>query len=484
VTARLLLVDDDATFRRTLAGELEARGFRVSTAATAEEALERLDSMEPDVVVTDLRLPGRDGIAVVRAVTCGAPPGATPDATTPFSPDRTDGGTPVVVITGHEDLESAMEAMRAGAADYLTKPLDVEHLAGLLRRCVEGGRARRARSEADEGQPRLVGRSPAMIEIFKAVGMLARGRAPVLLRGETGTGKSQVARLIHQSSAYGDEPFVVVNCSALTETLLASELFGHVKGAFTGATAHRRGRFELAGRGTILLDEIGDTGPSFQTMLLRVLEDDEYYPVGAERPRRTEARVIAATHRPLEDRVAAGEFREDLYYRLRVVELEIPPLRQRPEDIAPIAARILDRIGRATGRPRPRLANGTLPSLQAYEWPGNVRELENALLRAAAMNRTGLIQIEDLALGGALRDPGGAADNDPRLERAIARHVRTVLDGCGGNKRMTARVLGISRSRLDRLISRHGLGTGQASSDEEPAPEDPGSGPPPEDPGS
>jgi two-component system response regulator AtoC len=299
----------------------------------------------------------------------------------------------------------------------------------------------------------LVGRTPAMIEIYKRIGALATSATSVLVRGETGTGKEVIARAIHFNSQASAEPFVAINCTAVPEPLLESELFGHVRGAFTGAVGDRRGRFELAGRGTIFLDEIGDVSPAFQAKLLRVLQDREFHPVGGERARRSEARVIAATHAPIEERVRQGQFREDLYFRLRVVEIVVPPLRERKDDIPLLVEHLIARIGSELHRPV-HLTPAALQKLVMYRWPGNVRELENALLRAAVLSPSGVLAPDDIALDGPTdRRIDGPAEGD-RLIDAVRRHVLQVLEQTGGNKRAAARVLAISRPRLDRLLAR------------------------------
>jgi two-component system response regulator AtoC len=315
-----------------------------------------------------------------------------------------------------------------------------------------------------------------MIDIYKMIGVLAKNRATVLVRGETGTGKEMVARAIHDNSAHAAEPFIAVNCTALTDTLLESELFGHQKGSFTGAVSSRKGYFELAGSGTIFLDEIGDTSPDFQTKLLRVLQERKFYPVGGEQYRTTEARVIAATHQNIEELVEDGKFREDLYFRLKVVEIRVPTLRERPEDIGLLAEALLARIRKETHQTVRHISPEALELLQAYDWPGNVRELENALTRAAILARGAAIGPEHLTLGGdyvgrgarpAAAVPAAApgaktnglakhegADEEMDLEHVIHKHVRRVLERTEGNKSETARLLGISRSRLQRYLDK------------------------------
>ena len=319
----------------------------------------------------------------------------------------------------------------------------------------------KAEPEDHVGTDTVVGRDPRMIEIYKMIGVLSRNRATVLVRGETGTGKEMVARAIHDHSHHADEPFIAVNCTALTDTLLESELFGHTRGAFTGAVAPKKGYFELAGRGTIFLDEIGDTSPDFQAKLLRVLQDRQFYPVGGEHPRRTEARVVAATHQPMEELVSEGGFRRDLYFRLRVVEINVPSLRERAADVPLLANHLLRRVRRETGADVRHIAESAMRKLVGYDWPGNVRELKNALIRAAIVARGAVVGPEHLALG--VPDNSGpepeeaAEEQDWTLDGAVERQVRHVLEKTGGNKTKAARLLGVSRSRLATYVERFGL---------------------------
>ena len=451
-TARVLVVDDDASIRETLELHFRGAGHEVATAASAEEALARLATADPMLVITDVRMGGMDGIALLEMMRARRP------------------DVDVVVITAFEDMRTAIGAMRAGAYDYLVKPLDLDRIDFVVERCVRDQRLRRraAQLAADAAEPyalsQLVGRDPRMIEIYKTIGAVARARTPVLIRGETGTGKEVIARAIHFNSAEAAEPFVAVNCTSIPESLLESELFGHVKGSFTGATGDRKGRFELAGRGTIFLDEIGDTSPAFQAKLLRVLQEREFYPVGGERVRRTEARVVAATHRPLERMVRDGRFREDLYFRLRVVEIVVPPLRERRGDVAVLAEHLLREGAREMHVASPVLAPDAAARLASYDWPGNVRELENVLTRALVLARGATLTAGDLALGqeSAADDvaPAGAAEGvaDDQSLAAIERaHIVRVLQRARGNKRQACRVLRISRPRLDRLLEKHGI---------------------------
>jgi DNA-binding NtrC family response regulator len=438
----VLLVDDDPAVLGSLTQALNHLGAEPQTAGSAEEALAKLAENPPDLVLSDIRMPGLDGIELLKLVRARAP------------------SVDVVLMTAFDDMTTVVRSMREGAFDFLVKPIDLDELGNVLRRAFEDQRAReRARRAAEEeAQPyrldELVGRDPRMIQVYKLVGQLAASQVSVLVIGESGTGKELVARAIHFNSAAAAEPFLPVNCTALPETLLESELFGHVRGAFTGAVADRRGRFALAGRGTIFLDEIGDTAPDFQAKILRVLEDGEFYPVGAERPERTEARVVAATHRDLEHMVEEGSFRDDLYYRLKVVEVALPPLRERPEDLPLLARHFVRKASGKLHRPEPALPDSTIEALLRHDWPGNVRELENCLTRAIALSTGGVIRPEHLGLGTA---PGASPGSFKTLEETERDEVRRVLAATGGNKTRTAEILGISKPRLYRLIEKHKL---------------------------
>ncbi len=436
VRHRILVVDDDTDGLEVLEMRLTHAGYEVETAESAEKALARVAAFDPGLVVTDVRMSGMTGLELLDRIRSSME------------------GVEVVVMTAHDDMETAVSAMKSGAFDFLVKPVDPKVVQALADRCF-GERELVETTELPDvvaalPRGRLVGRDPRMIDIYKTIGVLSANRATVLVRGETGTGKEVIARGIHENSEYSAEPFIAVNCTALTDTLLESELFGHVKGAFTGATGARKGYFELAGRGTIFLDEIGDTSPDFQTKLLRVLQERRFYPVGGEQPRTTEARVIAATHQPIEHLIEEGRFREDLYFRLKVVEIEMPPLRERPGDIELVATALLGRIREETGRDVRRISDDAMARLRAYPWPGNVRELENALLRAAIVARGTVIGADHLILEGGRR----VASDELTLAAAVERHVRLVLDRAGGDEAEAAQLLGIGvdevRERLGR----------------------------------
>ena len=455
--ARILLVDDDADLRSIFREKLEYSGHEIDEADSAEVALSKVSAFDPAVVVTDVRMDGMTGLELLSRIR--------------ESMEFVD----VIVMTGHDTMMSAVEAMKSGAFDYLVKPVGLKELEVVVDRCLSDQEVSRAAveqremdgeeadDESEEGVRKVVGRDPRMIEIYKMIGVLSRNRATVLVRGDTGTGKEMIARAVHDHSIHSDEPFIAVNCTALTDTLLESELFGHVRGAFTGAVGGKKGYFELAGRGTIFLDEIGDTSPDFQSKLLRVLQERQFYPVGGEQPRTTEARVVAATHQPMEELVAEGGFREDLYFRLQVVEIHVPSLRDRKADIPLLAKHLLGGIRRETGATVRAISDEAMVCIQEYDWPGNVRELENALTRAAIVARGLLIGPDHLTLGihADVSVSPKASDRVPEgdltLDAAIEGQIRRVLEQTEGNKTEAASLLGLSRSRLTRHVERLSL---------------------------
>ncbi len=438
---RLMLVEDDAVHLESLEHYLRASGFDICAAGSAEAALQRVSAFDPHLVLTDVRMPGLSGLDLVARL----------------HRDRRE--TPVIVMTAYGDMQTAVEAMKAGAYDYLIKPLDIQHMDEVLRYCLEQcDEENETRVDCvSAGAPgELVGCDPRMVEIYKTVGSVAGTRTPVLIRGDTGTGKELIARALHCHGPSPAAPFLPVDCTAVPEPLLESELFGHVRGAFTGAIADRKGRFEMAGTGTIFLDEIGDTAPAFQAKLLRVLQEREFFPLGSERPRRSEARVVAATHRPIEELVRVGAFREDLYFRLRVVEIFVPRLRERRGDIPVLVRHILSRLSREMGR-QFAVPDDVMGELLAHDWPGNVRELENALTRAAVFSRSGLLSRDHLVLGTEAPVSGVDSETAESLDAIERAHVQRVLTDQGGNKSRAAERLRISRPRLDRMISKHRL---------------------------
>jgi DNA-binding NtrC family response regulator len=449
-TARLLLVDDDEAACRLLSEVLERDSYRVVSALSADEAITKLEAEGPfDAVLTDLRMPQKSGLDLLR-----------------FLRNR-DPEALVLVLTAFGDAAAAAEAIRAGAYDFISKPYDISRLRETLGRAL--GRRRLARqpvgsAASDVGDSlALVGHSPAIIDVMKTMARVAASQATVLVLGETGTGKELVARTVHHYSDRASRRFVTVNCSALAEGLLESELFGHVKGAFTGAATSRPGLFREADKGTLFLDEIGDISPGLQARLLRVLQEQEIVPVGSETPIKVDVRVIAATHRDLPEAVRAGRFREDLYYRLDVVTLRLPPLRERRQDIPLLVDHFLRTLSARHGRGPVAMDSEAQRRLLAYDWPGNIRELQNVLERAVLLAEQGVIGPEHLATNvrpaaAALAEASSPASAALRpLEDVERDHVIRVLAATGGNREESSRILGISRRTLTRMIQRWGL---------------------------
>ncbi len=440
---RIWVVDDDAASRELLARILSSRGWEVVQLADGREALERLAAQgPPDLVVSDIRMAEVGGLEVTEAFRRDAP------------------DTPVILVTAFGNVDGAVEAIRRGAFDYVSKPYDVDAVRLTAARALE---QRRLSAENDVLRRQLrdkyrletaVGRSEAMLQVFKTAARVAASDATVLILGESGTGKELVARAIHQSSPRAAGPFVPVDCGAIAEGLLESELFGHVRGAFTGAQAARRGLFEEASGGTVFLDEIGDVGVGLQARLLRTLQEGSIRRVGANEAIAVDVRVVAATNKDLEAAVKAGRFREDLFYRLNVVSIRIPPLRERREDVPLLAEHFAAKHGRGKGA----ISAEARELLQAYDWPGNVRELENVVARALALNPSGVVVPADLPdrLRGRAAEPTRGlplpAGLRPTLDELSRRYAVLVLGECGGNKTRAAELLGIDRKTLYRIL--------------------------------
>jgi two-component system response regulator HydG len=453
----VLVVEDNDTLREALAEVLRGAGHEVRAVGAAEDALAVCREGMPGLIVSDLKLPGLDGLGLLRAVK-----GQDPLAE-------------VLILTAYGTIESAVEAMRCGAFDFLTKPVRMDHLRSKVaqalavredRLALSRERERREYLEAEvdaafnEGQ--IVGRSPRMLELYATIAKVAASASSVLITGESGTGKELVARAIHMRSPRCAAPFVRVNCGALPEGVLESELFGHEKGAFTGAMRQRRGRFELAEGGTLFLDEIADIGPAVQMRLLRVLQEREFERVGGEQTVRVNVRVIAATNRDIRAEVAEGRFREDLFYRLYVIPLALPPLRERKEDIPLLADHFVRRLCAALGRPQVELTPRALRLLTLYDWPGNVRELENALERALVLCEGERVDEGDLYF---LREAGLERLPMPTgilpLNQSLAELERTLLERAlqeaHGVKAEAARLLEIKSSALYYKLEKYGL---------------------------
>ncbi|MET4204824.1 sigma-54 dependent transcriptional regulator [Bradyrhizobium sp. LA6.12] len=443
--ATVLIIDDDAALRDGLSETLTDLGHTPRTASSGREGLAAL-SGAIDAVLLDLRMPGGlDGIDVLRRIRSQA---AAP---------------PVVVLTAFASAENTIEAMRLGAFDHLTKPIGRDELRTLLDRLPS--RTRSALSTRQSSPDALVGLSDGMRRVQKAIGLAADSQATVLIRGETGTGKELVARALHVHSQRKDHPFVAVNCAAIPADLLESELFGHVKGSFTGATSDRAGAFRDAENGTLFLDEIGDMPLAMQAKILRALQERIITPVGGK-PVPIFARVIAATHRDLSKLVAAGQFREDLYYRLNVVPIAIPPLRERPSDIMPLAEHFL--LAASFGSSGKQLTPAAIETLSRYDWPGNVRELRNVIERACVLTRSDIIDALDIDTGaGGGQSPTATSQLEADLPAAVAKleeiMIRTALQACGGNRTEAARRLNINRQLLYTKMQRYGLADGEPS---------------------
>jgi two-component system response regulator HydG len=441
---KILVVDDQRNMRATTAILLRQAGHAVEEAVDGASAVQRLQSETFDVVLTDLRMPGGDGMVVL-------------DSARRLSPE-----TQVIIMTAFGTIESAVEAMRAGASDYVAKPFREEEL---LLRVAKALQNRRLIGEMSVitgefrrqfGLEHIVGRSQAMRDVLERVRRVAPTDATVLVTGESGTGKELVARAIHLASRRGDRPFVPVNCAAITETLLESELFGHAKGAFTGATRARRGLFEEATGGTLFIDEIAETSPGFQARLLRALQEGEIRRVGESSPVQVDVRVIAASNQDLRRAIAERRFREDLFYRLNVVPLRIPPLRERREDVPLLAAHFLQRFNQRSGEHKV-LAPEAMARLQEHDWPGNVRELENVIAQAAALTPGPEIRASDLQIERA----GPPAEAPRALAAAVAeaerRAIEAALARSGADLGRVARELGISATTLWRKMRRLGI---------------------------
>jgi DNA-binding NtrC family response regulator len=444
---QLLVVDDDRAMREMLSSLFKERGLHVEEAASADAALVRAAETDFDVVLSDVRMPGLTGVELVGQLRRLRP------------------GTPVVLMTAFGSIDSAVEAMRSGAFDYLTKPFEPDAVIFSVERALENRalaleneQLRRAVDQsASLGE--LIGKSPAMREIFALIRRIAHTRSSVLITGESGTGKEVVARAIHFHGDRAEKPFVPINCTAIPEGLLESELFGHVRGAFTGAHASKRGLFEKADGGTLFLDEIGDLSLGLQGKLLRVLQDREIRPVGGTQSVHVDVRIVAATNRDLEAEIAAGRFREDLFYRLDVIPIRIPPLRERPEDVPALVEGFLRR--HSEGRSR-YFSTEALERLTAHPWRGNARELENVVERALALSDAETLGPEDVPLPGApaAEPPSGGDFLRAVAERGMTLHeldelyTEQVLAHTGGNKVRAARILGIDRKTLYRRAER------------------------------
>ncbi len=460
----ILIVDDDVAICRTLELHLSSQGYEVTTSNSVDEGLQAATRNKPDLVILDICMPGMSGL----------------DGLVEFK--KLHPNIHAIMITAFHDMDSTIEAMQRGADDYIHKPIDIDELDQTIAKVLSSEQLQTVDASSNGATPvnsrAMVGRSHAMKEVFKTIGLVATRPVTVLITGESGTGKELVARAIHRASDRADAPFVAINCAALVETLLESDMFGHEKGAFTGAVTKQPGKFALAKDGTIFLDEIGELSMPMQAKLLRVLQEKEFTPVGGKHSEKTNARVIAATNVDLEARVKSGEFREDLYYRLRVVTIELPPLRQRKEDLIDLIQALLGRINKQLGLNVTQVSKDAIACMENYDWPGNVRELENVLAKAVALCPGHVITRDLLGnigqcspcepkISGSDYDTAARPLEQWSLEEVTKAHISRVLEATNWHKGQACDILGISRPRLRRMINQFGLVAPEGSADED-----------------
>jgi DNA-binding NtrC family response regulator len=446
----ILLVDDEEKILKTIGRALRDEGHEVVTASNGNDATRLLAQKAFDLMVIDFLMPDRTGMDVLRELSASTP-----------EPER----PAVVMMTAHGSIENAVEAMKLGARDYLQKPFEVDELLVLTRRALEDQRARTglryllSERDAEFNHYGIIGKSRAILDVIRRAELVAESKSTVLITGETGTGKELVARAIHARSAQRAMPLIKVNCAAIPETLLESELFGHVRGAFTGATFTKKGRFALAEGGTIFLDEIGTISLAVQAKLLRVLQDREFEPLGAERTQKVDVRVIAATNRDLRQLVSEGKFLEDLYYRLNVIPIEMPPLRERREDVPLLIEHFVRRFAERTGKTIDGVDDKAMTELARYEWPGNVRELENTIERAVVLATERLLTGRTIWLMSATATPAAAAVPSLKLhqnlEWAERETMRRALEQARGVKKDAAELMGISQRALSHYLAKY-----------------------------
>lgn len=434
---RILIVDDDNTIRRSLERYLSEQGYIVTVATNANEAMLAIHIESPDLVLSDVYMPGTTGLEI------------------PVMLKKLNIDIPVILMTGQDDMTTTIKAMQQGAYDYLTKPLDLNLLKTIIARLFDTQKlSNYVNLIVEKGAQEykienvIIGRDQRMIEIFKTIGNVTQSGVTVLIEGESGTGKELIARAIHYNSSRSDEPFIAVNCTALAESLLESELFGHVKGSFTGATVDKRGKFELAHNGTIFLDEIGEISPALQVKLLRVLQEREFERVGGDKTIKMSARVIAATNRDLAKEVAEGRFREDLYYRLNVVSILVPPLRERKADIPMLVKYLLQEISEELHKKVRNITDGAMERLINHDWPGNIRELQNILTRAIVLSKSDVLDEELIPDVSPKSVIPFASDWKRTLADVEEEHIQRVFKNTGGNRSETAKILGVSKPTI------------------------------------
>jgi two-component system response regulator AtoC len=433
----VLVIDDDPLIRKTLRTYLSKKGLEAVVAEDGEGGLQKYEEHNPDLVILDIRLPDVDGLEVLGRIR-----EKNPNAT-------------IIIMTAYDDMKTTIEAIKSGAFEYLVKPLDYVELDLTIDKAFQiRGLEDKVSYLVEEKQKEytidnIIGRSTQMREVFKLIGSVANTRTNVLIQGESGTGKELVAKAIHYNSPYSGEPFIVINCSAITDTLLESELFGHVKGAFTDAVCETKGKFEIAGKGTLFLDEIGDISANLQSKLLRVIETRDFMKVGGEKILKTEARIIAATNQNLKKLIKNGRLREDLYYRLKVVEVALPPLRERKEDVPELVGYLLEKINRDLRKNVRKVPPEVMKILMNLPWEGNVRELENALIRAVILAKGDVILEENLALE--IGDKKQYPKQLVPLKEVEKDYIQHVLKATKGNKTRTSQILQITRPTSPQL---------------------------------
>jgi DNA-binding NtrC family response regulator len=441
-------VDDEEIVRESLSGWLLEDGYTVLTAPDGPAAVGRLQAEPWSALLVDLKMPGMDGLQVLEEARKRQPDAA------------------VVIMTAYATVDTAVSAMKLGAYDYLVKPFDPEELSLMMQKIVAQQALLRENAVLRKALKReyrfrdMVSKSSAMQAVFELARVAARANSTILVLGESGTGKEVMARAIHAESPRAEGPFVAVSCAALTESLLESELFGHEKGAFTGAVARRKGNFEAANGGTLFLDEVGDITPKLQLELLRVLEERKFQRVGGTEPIEVDVRIIAATNRDLKKAVAEGKFREDLFYRLNVIPVTLPPLRERREDLPLLVESLLEQLAIEMKRPIDGISSEAMAAVMAHDWPGNVRELRNVLERGAVVCTGTRLQLADLGMGAAAAQPGhsmSSAAVPASLEEVERRHIAGVLEHTGGNVSQAARILGIDRVTLYSKMKKYDL---------------------------
>lgn len=449
--SKIIVIDDDRLVRRVFSAVLKKEGLDVIEADNGDDGLALVISEHPDLVVTDFQMPGKNGLELLSEI------------------QRLKLGIPVIMLTGFGDVSLTIKSIQQGAFDFLEKPVNPDILKITVHKALNSQKQSSELSDVIHGELKessilentfLVGKAPRMKEIFKSIGLISMNKVNVMIEGETGTGKELIARLIHYSGITQDKPLVVVNCSALTETLLESELFGHVKGSFTDSIRDKKGKFELAADGTIFLDEISEVSLNTQVKLLRVIQELEFEKVGGESPIPMKARIIAATNKNLEDLIKQGRFREDLYYRLKVFTITLPPLRERKDDINDLVVHFLNKLNKRFNKNVRKIGDGVIEMLKEHDWYGNVRELENTLMQAIVMSKSDVLEKENIILNSRLGEPHKSEHEVFEMKTLATlekEYIKRVLDEVKWNKLEASRVLDITRPTLNAKIEKYNL---------------------------